>query len=311
MTITQLEYIIAVDTYRNFAEAARHCLVTQPTLSMQIKKLEQDLGVMLFDRSKKPVLTTEIGRLVIDQARITIKEADRIRELIQNEKELVNGELCIGIIPTLSPYLLPLFITDFMQEYPEIYIVIEELLSDQIIEKLNLDLIDVGILVTPVNHRNLQEVPLFYERFVVYTSEGHPLASHDLIEFESLNIREMWLLKEGHCFRSQVINICGEQLSKEDQQLHFESGSLETIRRLVDQQSGYTLLPELAANSLATPRRSRIRQFKEPQPIREVSLLTHRSYMKKRLIELLRDSIISHIPKSMLEQGGGQIIQWR
>ena len=311
MTITQLEYIIAVDTFGSFAEAARHCYVTQPTLSMQIKKVEEELGVLLFDRSKKPVMTTEIGQLVVAQARITVQEASRIKELIQSQKDEVKGELRIGIIPTLSPYLLPLFITDFMHQYPDITLIIEEMLSDQIIEKLSIDLLDVGILVTPIHQRNLIEIPMFYESFVVYTSEGHRLAEQEQINFSALNLNEMWLLREGHCFRSQVMNICGEKLDNSSQQLQFESGSLETLRRIIDQQSGYTLLPELAAKGLSKSERSRIRRFTNPQPVREVSLVIHRSYMKRRLIELLKASILAHIPEQMKEEKRGQLIHWQ
>ena len=209
MTITQLEYIIAVDTYKNFAEAARHCFVTQPTLSMQIKKIEEELDVLIFDRSKKPVLTTEIGMQIINQARITVQEAYRIKEVIQLQKDEIKGELKIGIIPTLSPYLLPLFVTKFMQKYPEVNLIVEELLSENIIDKLNNDILDVGILVTPINKSSILEIPLFYETFSVYMSTTHPLSEKSNIDFSELDINEMWLLKEGHCFRSQVINICG------------------------------------------------------------------------------------------------------
>ena len=200
MTITQLEYIIAVDTHKSFAEAARHCFVTQPTLSMQIKKIEEELNVLIFDRSKKPVLTTDIGRMIIDQARITVQEASRIKEVIQNQKDEIKGTLKVGIIPTLSPYLLPLFITNFIQDYPEVNLVVEELLSSQIIEKLSSDMLDVGILVTPLNLKSIIEMPLFYEKFVVYMSSNHPLSEKTRIDFKELDINEMWLLKEGALF---------------------------------------------------------------------------------------------------------------
>ncbi len=309
MTITQLEYIIAVDTYRSFAKAAKSCYVTQPTLSMQIKKIEGELGVLLFDRSKKPVLTTEIGRQIIEQARLTIQEASRIHEIIQNQKDEIKGELRIGIIPTLSPYLLPLFITKFMHNYPDVNLVVEELLTGEILNKLSSDLLDVGILVTPLNMKSIVELPMFYETFVLYMSSNHPLSSRDKIDFKDLDINEMWLLKEGHCFRSQAVNICGEQ-AESNSQLKFESGSLETLRRIVEMQYGYTMLPELATFDLDSDRIKYIRYFKNPQPVREVSLVIHRSFMKRKLIELLRKEIVDSVPPDLLSKDRGKLIEW-
>ena len=310
MTLTQLEYLIAVDTFKNFAEAARHCFVTQPTLSMQIKKIEDELDVLIFDRSKKPVLTTDIGLQIINQARITVQEAHRIKEVIQTQKDEIKGELKIGIIPTLSPYLLPLFITKFMQKYPEVNLVVEELLSDSIIDKLNNDILDVGILVTPVKIPSIIEIPLFYETFSVYMSTTHPLSDKNKIDFKELNINEMWLLKEGHCFRSQVINICGDADLKTENQLRFESGSLETLKRIVEKQYGYTLLPELATFDLSERRKKYVKNFKDPKPVREVSLIIHRSFMKRKLIELLQKEIQSNIPQSLKDKDRGRLIHW-
>ncbi|HKK80116.1 MAG TPA: LysR substrate-binding domain-containing protein, partial [Phaeodactylibacter sp.] len=168
MTLTQLEYIIAVDNHRSFAKAARACHVTQPTLSMQVKKLEKDMGVLVFDRSKKPILTTDIGRRIVNQARTILREANHIYELIQDEQDTVKGELRVGVIPTLGPYLLPQFLPDFMLKYPEVQLNIQELLSEEIIEKLRADQLDIGLLVTPLNLDGFTELPLFYETFVVY-----------------------------------------------------------------------------------------------------------------------------------------------
>ena len=310
MTLTQLEYLIAVDTYKNFAEAARHCFVTQPTLSMQIKKIEEELDVLIFDRSKKPVLTTDIGCQIIDQARVTVQEANRIKEVIQIQKDEIKGELKIGIIPTLSPYLLPLFVTKFMQKYPEVNLIVEESLSDTIIDKLNNDILDVGILVTPIKKSSILEIPLFYETFAVYMSTTHPLSDKNKIDFSELNINEMWLLKEGHCFRSQVINICGDSELKEKNQLRFESGSLETLIRIVEKQYGYTLLPELATFDLPENRKKFVKDFKDPKPVREVSLIIHRSFMKRKLIELLQIEIQSNIPMSLKDKNRGRLIHW-
>ena len=311
MTITQLEYLVAVDTYKSFARAAEHCYVTQPTLSMQIKKIEEEMKVLVFDRSKKPVLTTEMGLQIINQARIILKETYRINDIIQNEKDEIKGELRIGIIPTLSPYLLPLFITQFIEKYSDVKLVVEELLSKDIIKKLNNDLLDVGILVTPLKENSLVEIPLFYETFVVYMSTNHPLSTKNKINFKDLDINEMWLLQEGHCFRSQAMNICGEDINQEDTRLRFESGSLETLRRIVEKQFGYTLLPELAALDLEEDKMKYVKTFSKPRPIREVSLIIHRSYMKQKLIGLLQESILDNIPEILKNNNRGQLIEWK
>ncbi len=311
MTITQLEYLVAVDTYKSFARAAEHCYVTQPTLSMQIKKVEEEMNVLVFDRSKKPVLTTEIGLQIIAQARVTLQEAYRIKEIIQSQKDEIKGELRIGIIPTLSPYLLPLFITKFIEKYPDVKLVVEELLSGEIVHKLNNDLLDVGILVTPLKENSIIEIPMFYETFVVYMSTTHPLSSKNTINFKDLDINEMWLLQEGHCFRSQVMNICGENINQQDSRLRFESGSLETLRRIVEKQFGYTLLPELAMLDLDDHRMKYVKTFSKPHPIREVSLVIHRSFMKRKLINLLKDEILENIPEGLQNNNRGKLIDWK
>lgn len=311
MTITQLEYIIAVDTYRSFAEAARHCHITQPTLSMQIKKLEEELDALLFDRTKKPVITTDIGKAVIAQARITVMEAGRIREVLDARRDEVRGELRIGILPTLSPYLLPLFIIRFLEKYPDVQVSVEELVSEQIVEKLNNDRLDVGILVTPLDMAGIIEMPMFYELFVAYISTGHPLSEANKIDFQDLDVEEMWLLNKGHCFRNQVINICGRESGDSRKSLRFESGSLETLRRLVERQYGYTLLPELATLDMTPAQYQHIRHFKNPQPVREVSLVRRRSYLKAKLVEYLRAEILASIPDILKNPARGKKVMWR
>lgn len=312
MTITQLEYIIAVDTYKNFAEAAKHCFVTQPTLSMQVKKLEEELGVLIFDRSKKPVITTEIGKQITLQARISLRELNRVKEVVQESKEDYQGDFKVGIIPTLSPYLLPLFVTDFIQKYPQVNLIVEELLSEQIAYKLNNDLLDAGILVSPLGERSLVEIPLFYEAFAVYMSTSHPLTEKDKINFSDLDLNDMWLLKEGHCFRMQAVNICNENtFTNSHNHLKFESGSLETLKRIVEKQHGYTLLPELATLDLNETQQRYVRYFNDPQPVREVSLIIHRSYMKRKLVDLLKTEILTHVPKGLINQNRGKIVHWK
>ncbi len=310
MTIIQLEYIIAVDTYKSFAEAASKCYVSQPALSMQIKKIEEELEVLIFDRSKKPVLTTDIGHLLIGQARETIRQFRKITEIVENQKDEISGELRVGIIPTLSPYLLPLFITKFMRKYPSVNLVIEELLSKDILFKLNNDLIDLGILVTPINQNTILEIPLFYESFMIYTSKTHPFAKRTKISASELSLDEMWVLQQGHCFRSQIINICADKMSDRSKQLRFESGSLETLKRIVEYQSGYTLLPELATYNVDSSKTRYLKSFNDPQPIREVSLVIHRSFMKRKLINVFKEEILNNVPSMLKNKNRGKVIKW-
>ncbi|WNJ16845.1 LysR substrate-binding domain-containing protein [Pontibacter sp. G13] len=311
MTLTQFSYVVALDTYQNFADAARHCHVTQPTLSTQIKKLEEELGVLLFDRSKKPVIATSIGQRIVRQAKRVLEEAQRIPEMIQVESGLFSGDLNVGIIPTLSPYLLPLFVTRFMEQFPHVNLIIHELMTHQILEKLDKGMLDFGILVSPLPNRELRIDPLFYEAFVVYLSANHPFTQKDSLSLSELDVQEMWLLKEGHCFRNQSMRICAKQsFDQQRHQLKFESGSLETLKRMVDMQHGYTLLPELAVQELDPSRRALLKPFAEPKPVREVSLVTRKDYLKEELLDAFKQTLLAYIPEEMRQSQRGELIRW-
>jgi LysR family hydrogen peroxide-inducible transcriptional activator len=311
MTLVQLEYLLAVDTYRHFATAAEHCFVTQPTLSMQLQKLEEEMGVQLFDRSRVPVRPTEVGKEVIAQARVVVAEARKINEIVQNQKKELAGELRIGVIPTLAPYLIPLFITSFMEKYPQVRVVVQELLTEEIVQQLNHELLDVGLLVTPLEDKSIRELPLFYEAFVAYINPDHPLAKHKTIAPEQLDLDELWVLNEGHCFRSQVLNICnrgGGTTTAGTGHLDYKSGSLETLKRIVETQRGLTLLPELSVLDAAREKQALIHPFQEPQPLREVSLVVHRSFLKKKLIEALQQEIVAALPEGIRNRKKEQVI---
>jgi LysR family transcriptional regulator, hydrogen peroxide-inducible genes activator len=297
MTFTQLEYIVAVDTYRHFAEAASQCYVTQPTLSMQIQKLEEELGVKIFDRSKQPVLPTEPGIEIIEQARKVLAERDALTEMIEAKKGIVNGELKIGIIPTLAPYLLPLFIPGFAKKYPKVRVIVHELTTDLILARLREGKIDVGVLVTPLNEHGIKEQILFYEELLVYVSKNNDAYKKSYVLAKDIDPSKLWLLEEGHCFRSQIINLCElKKSSKEGNLFEYEAGSLETLRRLVDLNDGITILPELATMDISPKQQQNLRYFKNPVPVREVSIVTHRDFVKKKLVELLKKEILSSIP---------------
>ena len=302
ITLTQLTYIVAVAQTQNFVKAAKSCFISQPTLSMQIQKLENELEVILFDRSKKPVELTLIGEKVIEQAQRVLQEACRIEEIIKAERGEISGDFKLGIIPTLAPYLLPLFLEDFTKSYPKVNLIVEELQTQQIIRMLWRDNIDAGILATPLNSKGIIEQPLFNDPFVVYLNSNHMLYKFKEVSDKDLTLDDLWLLNEGHCFRDQAINICKKVIGKnlKRKNLEFESGNLETLKRLVDKNFGYTLVPSLAIMEMTKPEiKKKVRFFKPPVPTREVSIVYSRSYLKKSIIEVLHQNIVSSLPNEL------------
>lgn len=300
MTITQLEYIVAVDTYRSFVLAAEKCFVTQPTLSMQVQKLEDTLGVKIFDRSKQPVVPTEIGVEIISQARIMLSESEKIKEIISDRQKELSGELKVGIIPTVSPYILPKIIHGFIEKYPQVKLIVWEQTTEEIIQQLKLGMLDCGILSTPLHESNLTEIPVFYENFVAYVSKNSKLSKKKNIVPDDIDMEEIWILNEGHCMREQVLNICQRRKSTRGFQ-HFEynTGSVETLKRMVDQNNGATILPELALSELSEKQLDKVRYFKSPEPAREVSIVIQRNFLKRRMIEALKAEILEFVPKRM------------
>ncbi len=300
MTITQLAYVVALNAHRNFAAAAAHCHVTQPTLSMQLKKLEEELGAVLFDRNKKPVAPTDIGEKVIEQARVSLQSLKQIDALVRHHASDLSGTLRVGIVPTLSPYLLPRILPSLAQRYPSLTLEIEELLSDQIVDKLHKDQLDVALWVARASENHLIHVPLFYERFLVYLPNGHAHA-HNTVSLSELDMKQLWLLKEGHCFRDQVVSFCGELLET-NHHASFLSGSLETLKKIVDQHYGFTLLPELAVLDLPPEQRANVRSFKNISPLRAVSITYHQRFCKHKLIQMLKTEIQANVPRELLER---------
>ena len=312
MTLVQLEYIISLETHRHFAVAAEKCFVTQPTLSMQVQKLEDSLGVLIFDRKKHPIEPTPIGARIIEQARVILNESKRINELIVDEKHEIQGRVNIGIIPTLAPYLVPLFVSSLVEKHPKLSLNISEQVTDNLINSINKDQVDIGLLVTPLNDDNFIEKPLFYEAFQVYTSNHHKLFKENTIEPQKLATDGLWLLNEGHCFRNQSLNICNlKDPSKFTGRINYESGSLEALKRMVDRHGGFTLLPELNALGLSKDERLRLRSFKDPIPTREVSLVIKKSYPKNRLVQAVYNEIIENLPPIMTSRKNPKIIKWK
>jgi len=312
ITLIQLEYIVAVDTYRHFATAADRCFVTQPTLSMQIKKLEDNLGIVLFDRTKQPVIPTESGKSIIEQARVVLREGKKISEIVNDVKGDVSGELRIGVIPTIAPYLLPLFAGNYKRSYPEVKIKVEEMVTEKIIDNLHKDIIDVGILVTPLHEKTILEKPLYYEEMMIYTNSNHQLATQAIIKVKDIATPEIWLLNDGHCFRHQIVNLCDLQNVESDSlPFEFEGGSLDTLIKIIDREGGYTLIPELAGMDLEGERKVQLKHFSNYVPLREVSIVTTRQFAKTKLIELLADTIRSSVPELLLDDKRGTVVEWK
>jgi LysR family hydrogen peroxide-inducible transcriptional activator len=312
VTITQLEYIVAVDTYRHFATAAEKCFITQPTLSMQIKKLEEFLDVTIFDRTKQPIIPTDVGTTIIEQARIILGETKKIDEIIKEHKNTIEGDLKIGIIPTLAPFLLPMFIGDYIRKYPDIKVEVEEMVSEDIMKALKKDQIDVGIFVTPAKDDKILERPLFYEEMMIYAHKDHHLLKKPIIEVKDIATPEIWMLGDGHCFRNQVINLCEmHDLQHQELPFEFESNSLETLMKIVDREGGFTLIPELATQYLPKEKMNQVKRFINLHPLREVSLVYSRHYSKHKLLDLLGKHIQSIMPNELLNEKRGTIVEWR
>ncbi|MCE7993276.1 MAG: LysR family transcriptional regulator [Roseivirga sp.] len=308
MTLQQLEYIVALDNHRHFVRAAENCFVTQPTLTLQIQKLEDEMGSQIFDRSKHPIEPTPLGEMVILKARQILREAMQLKELVNEQKDGVTGTFRLGVIPTLAPYLIPRFLKQFSSKYPKTRLVIREMESESIIKGLKNDLIDLGLLVTPLDENSLRELPLFNEPFLIYSSQSHPYYVKKEIKPEDISDKGLWLLNQGHCFRNQVLNICNSR-SSAGGNVTYESGSIETLKNLVKWNMGYTLVPELAiTHELDNPM---LKRFTSPEPVREVSLVVHNSFTKEALLKNLRDEILQNIPTHFSKSRKFIQVKWR
>lgn len=291
MTITQLQYILAVAEHRNFTLAAEKCFVTQPTLSMQIQKVEEELSIQIFDRTKKPIQVTEIGQIIVNQAKNIVNEANRIFDIVEQQKGFIGGEFRLGIIPTVMPTLLPMFLKNFIKKYPKVNLIIEELSTEEIIQRLNNGHLDAAIAATPLKEEKIKEIVLYYEPFVAYIPESHKSFTKAEIEIEDLDLNEILLLQDGHCFRDGILNLCKNSSITEKNQFQIESGSFETLIKLADDGLGTTLLPYLHTLDLKEKDKLKLRHFKEPKPAREVSLIYPKNELKIHLINALRTTI--------------------
>lgn len=298
-SLTQLEYVLAVHKFGHFAKAAEYCSITQPTLSMQIQKLEESLGVVIFDRSKKPILLTDLGAAIIDQIQVVVSEAKKIDSIIQMRSQKgLHGTLILGVIPTIAPYILPRLLPVLEKKYEGLDLQIRELQTHQIVQALNTDEIDVGLLAIPLKEPKIIEQFIYYEPFSVLTAKDHPMAMQKKVKYAALNSDDIWLLEEGHCLRNQVLDVCTLNKSKQEKKkFKFESGSLETLKKLIDSYGGYTLLPWLAKDDYG--KNSAIVEFDRPIPAREIGLVYRREHYKADLITAMAEAIRLSIPEEL------------
>ena len=291
MTITQLKYVLSVAEHKNFTVAAEHSFVTQPTLSMQIQKLEDQFDIQIFDRSKKPIELTDIGKKVVEQAKIIVNESSRIKDIVHQHKRYVGGEFRVGIIPTVMPTLLPMFLSNFTKKYPKVKLIIEELTTEEIIKKILDNNLDAGLAATPLENEFIKESPLYYEPFVGLTPQEHRLYKKNQIEIDDLEMEDILLLEDGHCFKDNIINLCRNYKTNKNKGFQLESGSFDTLIKLSKEGLGMTLLPYLHTLDLNEKDKKLLKEFKSPKPAREISLIFHKTQLKIQLIEALKNTI--------------------
>ncbi|MDX6182438.1 LysR substrate-binding domain-containing protein [Flavobacterium sp. Fl-77] len=309
MTIQQLKYVLALDQERHFAKAAEVCMVTQPGLTIQLKNLEEEIGIKIFDRNKVPLTPTKLGIEIINRAKKILREADEIRDFVVNEKNSLEGEIKVGIITTLSPYLIPLFINRIKEATPKVHFIIKEANTGQLMNDLETGLLDVAIMATPTGNTNLIEHPIFKEPFMAYLNANHPMAKDDFYEMQPADKAELLLLHSEFCYNAQLLDICGlENPEKIKAQFTYDVSSIETLKNLVRADLGFAIIPEL---SIVYEKDSRlIKPFKEPVPVREISLVVSDSFSKKLLLEKMNEAIWSSLPDSIKKDFAYRKIRW-
>lgn len=304
MTITQLEYAVAVATYHSFVAAAEKCFVTQPTLSMQIQKLEEELGIKLFDRNNRPNTVTAIGTPIIEQAKIILAECEKVYELVKSKQGIVSGIFKLAVIPSVAPYLMPGLLEKYATKYPDVKLQVKEMETSHVIAALKHNEIDAAIVSTPLEEHGIQEYPLFYEPFVGYFSESEKALSKKLITPKDIELNRILLLNEGHCMRNQVLDLCSDHIKQlqVDKPFQYDSSNVDTLRKMVDRNKGMTVLPELAVADFTEDQQDRVRYFEDPEPVREISIVTNEQFVKLTLLQSLIDETLLLVPEKMRAQ---------
>jgi len=295
MNIQQLEYIEAVKDLQSFEKAADRCFVTQSTLSTMVSRLEKELGIILFDRKTKPITVTREGEEVIRQAQTILREIGNLRQLVGSLKGDIEGEIRISAIPTVASFLLPLFLKDFISQHPRVQFTINEAITERIISDLTRRAVDIGILSTPIDHPELQEISLYREPFLLLDGENVNV-HQEAVDIDTLDASRLWLLEEGHCLRSQVKKLCA---LREEQSfslnMEYRAGNIDTLKRFVKLNGGITLIPHLATLDFTEREKAHLWTFREPVPVREISLVVHQHFIKKGILEQLKQAILTTV----------------
>ncbi|MFL9845570.1 hydrogen peroxide-inducible genes activator [Flavobacterium rhizosphaerae] len=309
MTIQQLRYIVALDEYRHFAKAAETCNVTQPGLTIQLKNLEEEIGIKIFDRTKVPLKPTKDGAEVIERAKKLLREADAIRDYVVHKKNDLEGVVTLGVISTLSPYIMPMFIQAMKVAVPKMQFVIKESNTGQLLHSLQTGAIDIALMATPTGNMQLKEYPVFQEPFVAYLHPGHPMAQQQFYELQPQDKPLLLLLENEYCYNAQLMDICGLKSDTEKAgQFRYDITSIETLKNMVRAGLGFALVPQLSVNN--EPPEAVYKPFKEPAPVREISLVVADTFSRKLLLEKMNEAIWNCLPETLKLNRRYKKIRW-
>lgn len=309
MNLQQIHYLVALDEHRHFAKAAEACCVTQPTLTMQLKKLEEEIGFQIFDRSKRPIEPTAHGRIVVEKAKRIWNELTQLRAWVSEERNRLEGHYKVGVIPTLAPYILPGFLKAWSRRHPEAFFEVREMTTGRIIEDLRSGELDWALAVTPLNEPDLREVPVFYEPFLLYLPANSLLLNKKEISLDDLTHQTLLLLQEGHCFREQALRLCGQARREATPAFELAAGSIETLKNMVKEGLGYTLVPYLSVlHELEAPF---VRPVQGLNAVREVSIIVHRSFIKEQLLASVHALLRDVVPDELKEAKAYRKVEWR
>lgn len=289
MNIQQLEYIIALNKYRNFSKAAAACFITQATLSTMVRKLEDELGLVIFDRKTNPIILTDSGREVIEAAQKVLVQIENLKAISQQTKGKIEGELKVGIIPTVAGNLLHRVIPKILEKYPNLKLYIQESTTSHIVSQLKSGEIDAGIVSTPLTNQTLEEEILYYEKLLVYGKAKH--ATTQYLTPKEISNEDIWLLEQGNCITDQIMNVCSLKSKDLNSNLSFQPHSFDSLLNIVDKMKGLTLIPELYYHDLPEQRKKKVKEFAKPHPVREISIIFHRPYAKRKLIQAVSTEI--------------------
>lgn len=300
MTIQQMEYVVAVDNYRHFVKAAESCNVSQSTLSMMVKKLEDELDTVIFDRDAHPIRPTAAGEKIISQMKVILFNTRQLREITLSERALSSGDVHMAMIPTVASDLIPRLFLQMRRDCPDIHIHAYELQTCDILDKLRKAEVDIAVMATPVNYPGTYEIPLYYEKLVAYVSPSDPYYNCSAIGSGELSCKRLWSLTPGNCMRDQIFSLCNDSSAYS---ARYEAGNIDTLVRIVDENGGFTIIPELHINYLNDSQRQNVRALVRPDVVREISLVIRKDFVRERILNEIAAAIKKVIPDEMLDSG--------